>query len=211
MKKGRFITIEGGDGAGKSTQTAAIISSLENRGIEAITTREVGGSESAENIRKLWLEKEQGYWDATTELFLIMAARREHLTKTIWPALKKGIWVISDRYVDSTRAYQGIGLELGVNVIDEVYKQIAGDFWPDKTLILDLPVEIGFKRRQLREEKGDRYEEQDNVFHEKLRQAFLDFAKKEPKRFSVIDAMQNPFTVSKRIEEALTPLFDDVL
>lgn len=208
MTKGRFITIEGGDGAGKSTQTAAIVACLEKRNIKVITTREVGGAPGAEVIRDVWLKQEQGYWDPITELFLIMAARREHLTKTVWPALEVGTWVISDRFVDSTRAYQGIGLELGLKVIDEAYKQIAGDFWPDKTLVLDLPVEVGLQRREERNGQGDRYEAQDAAFHNKLRQAFLDLATDEPNRFSVIDATQEPTAVSVEIEKALAPLFE---
>lgn len=210
-KHGRFITIEGGDGAGKSTQVAAIVACLEKRGLKVITTREVGGAPGAERIRELWLDQEQGYWDPITELFLIMAARREHLTKTVWPALEKGTWVISDRYVDSTRAYQGIGLKLGLDVIDKAYHQIAGDFWPDKTLILDLPVELGHERRTTRNGKEDRYEAQDAVFHNVLRQAFLDLAQAEKERFSVIDASKDQASVSKEIEASLASLFDKAL
>ncbi len=206
--KGRFITIEGGDGAGKSTQTAAIVALLEAQGIKVQTTREVGGAPGAEVIRDVWLDQEQGYWDPITELLLIMAARREHLVKTVWPALKMGTWVVSDRFVDSTRAYQGIGLKLGLDIVDHMYHQIAGDFWPDKTLVLDLPVEVGHDRRQERNGKGDRYEAQDAVFHNVLRQAFLDLAAKEPNRIVVIDAQQKQEQVSLEIKKQLIPLID---
>ena len=109
MERGRFITLEGGEGAGKSTQVKRLAAFLRDKGIEVVQTREVGGSPSAEAVRELWLLKGEGYWDAISELLLIMAARREHLVKTVFPALARGAWVISDRFADSTRAYQGIG------------------------------------------------------------------------------------------------------
>jgi len=107
MARGKFITLEGGEGAGKSTQAKHLAEALLKKGIKAILTREVGGSKAAEEIRKLWLSQDEGYWEPLAELLLIFAARREHLVKTIWPALKEGKWVISDRFVDSSYAYQG--------------------------------------------------------------------------------------------------------
>lgn len=208
MSHGRFITLEGGEGAGKSTQVAALVEYLKHRGIQAIATREVGGAPGAEDIRHLWLSKPQGYWDALTEVFLIMAARREHLKKTILPALEAGVWVISDRYVDSTRAYQGIGLGLGVKKIDAIYQQIAGDFWPDHTLLLDLPVATGLARMTARSGQADRYEQQDVSFHETLRHAFLKLAGEEPQRFSVIDAAQDADAVRAQILRVVSNLIE---
>ncbi|MDX9689888.1 MAG: dTMP kinase [Alphaproteobacteria bacterium] len=204
--RGKFITLEGGDGAGKSTQIKEICAYLQGNGIQVFSTREVGGAPGAEAIRTLWLEKPQGYWDSMTELLLIMAARREHLVKTIWPKLEKGLWVISDRFVDSTRAYQGVGLELGVDVVDRLYHEIAGDFWPDMTLILDLPVDLGVERRNGRAGQSDRYESKEHDFHNVLRHAFLDLASKDEKRFRIIDASQNESTVSNAIKLLLQEL-----
>lgn len=212
MPKGRFITLEGGEGAGKSTQVARIVALLKKRGIEAIATREVGGAPGAEDIRGLWLSKPEGFWDPLTEALLIMAARREHLMKTIQPALKKGVWVISDRYVDSTRAYQGLGLGLGVEKIDRIYREIAGDFWPDMTLFLDVAVETGLKRMQARAAGAeDRYERADLAFHEKLRAAFLYLAKAEPNRWRIVDASKNEDRVAELIEQTLAGLMDRAL
>lgn len=208
MSSGRFITLEGGEGAGKSTQAQRLVAYLSTKGVQAIATREVGGCEGAEDIRKLWLSKPQGYWDSISEVFLIMAARREHLHKTILPALDAGVWVISDRYIDSTRAYQGIGLGLGVQTIDEIYAHIAGTFWPDLTLLLDLPVETGLQRMTDRSGKADRYEQQNISFHEKLRSAFLKLASGEPQRIKVVDAAQDQQTVTQAIQNAVGNLIE---
>ncbi|MGE4351367.1 MAG: dTMP kinase [Bdellovibrionales bacterium] len=208
MPRGRFITLEGGEGAGKSTQARFLVSLLARHGIEAIATREVGGCPGAEDIRSLWLSKPQGFWDPLTEVMLIMAARREHLMKKILPALEQGKWVVSDRFIDSTRAYQGIGLDLGLDKIDTLYREIAGDFWPDKTLLLDLPVETGLARMTARSTETDRYEQQDAVFHEKLRQGFLSLARAEPSRLTVIDGSGEPQAVSVLLEKAIRPLIE---
>lgn len=206
MSRGRFITLEGGEGSGKSTQALMLVDFLAEQGIKAIATREVGGAEGAEDIRRLWLEKPQGFWDEMTEVMLIMAARREHLAKTVWPALEEGKWVVSDRFVDSTRAYQGIGMNLGVEKIDSIYQQIAGDFWPSLTLILDLPIEIGLTRMKERSENLDRYEKQALPFHETLRRAFLTFAAQEPERFRVIDASKTEAEVEAEIQRVVREL-----
>lgn len=208
MSHGRFITLEGGEGAGKSTQVAHLVAFLKHRGIQAVATREVGGAPGAEDIRHLWLSKPQGFWDPLTEVLLIMAARREHLKKTILPALEAGVWVISDRYIDSTRAYQGIGLGLGVDRIDAIYHQIAGDFWPDMTLLLDLPVATGLARMTARSGQADRYEQQDTSFHETLRAAFLKLAAAEKQRFVTIDASAEAEAVRTQIEHAVGNLIE---
>jgi len=208
MSRGRFITLEGGDGAGKSTQTRRLVEHLKRRGIAVVMTREVGGAPGAEDIRQLWLSKPEHFWDPLTEAMLIMAARREHLVRTILPAIQKGYWVVSDRFVDSTRAYQGVGLGLGVTKIDTLYKEIAGDFWPDLTLYLDLSVETGLARMKARAGAEDRYEQKQVAFHELLRTAFLGLAKNESKRFRLIDASKDEDRVAASIEQAVSGLID---
>lgn len=186
--KGKFITLEGGEGAGKSTQAKRLAQFLAEKGVRSLLTREVGGSDGAEEIRGLWLSKTEGFWDPMTEVLLVMAARRDHLVKKIWPALKEGIWVISDRFIDSTRAYQGVGLDIGIPNIDAIYRQSIGEFWPDLTLLLDLPVESGLSRVASRNGPDDRYQQKSAEFHETLRQAYLQLAKTDEKRIRTINA-----------------------
>ena len=199
ISRGRFITLEGGEGAGKTTQIRHLVEFLKSKNIKVIATREVGGCPSAEEIRELWLNKEKGHWDSLSEVLLIMAARREHLAHKIWPALEEGSWVVSDRYVDSTRVYQGFGLGLGLEKIDRIYAEIAGDFWPDLTLYLDLPVEVGAARVQSREGQDDRYQQEALVFHQTLRDGFLALAEKDQDRFAIIDAAQDEVAVAEAV------------
>ncbi|MDD3371810.1 MAG: dTMP kinase [Alphaproteobacteria bacterium] len=207
MTKGKFITLEGGEGAGKSTQTKLLADFLRRKGLKVIETREVGGSPSAEAIRDLWLAQKDKYWDPLTELLLIMAARREHLVKTVFPALSEGAWVVCDRFADSTRAYQGIGLGLGLEPVENVYKLIAPDFEPDLTLLLDLPVETGLARMESRGGMDDRYQQQLVDFHKKLREAFLSLAQKFPVRFRTIDASGDAPGIAASIERAVAERF----
>ena len=188
MARGQFITLEGGEGAGKSTQAKRLAEFLRQHGMEVVQTREVGGSPSAEEIRELWLGKGEGHWDPLTELLLIFAARREHLVKTIWPALERGAWVVCDRFVDSTRAYQGVAMGLGTGIVDALYATIAPDFEPDLTLLLDLPVEVGLARMSKRGGQDDRYQQKDTVFHQTLHDAYLELATQYAGRFRIIDA-----------------------
>ena len=152
---GRFITLEGGEGAGKSTQIARLKGWLEGRGRNVVATREPGGSPGAEMIRKLLVEGPVERWDGTTEALLHFAARREHLRSIVWPALARGDWVVSDRFADSTLAYQGYGHGVDRSIFDELYKVAVGDFRPDLTLILDLPIEIGLGARRRAARRGD--------------------------------------------------------
>lgn len=191
----RFVTLEGGEGAGKSTQITRLAQHLEACGIAVTTTREPGGSEGAEDIRRLLVEGTPGRWDGETEALLHFAARRDHLVRTIWPALADGSWVLCDRFADSTMAYQGYGHGLDRSVIDTLYRLAVGDFRPDLTLILDLPVETGLARAGARNDAisdraaaEDRYERMDRAFHQRLRDGFLDIARREPARCVVIDA-----------------------
>jgi dTMP kinase len=196
MPRGTFITLEGGEGSGKSTQAKRLAEFLRGWGHEVVLTREVGGCPSAEDIRELWLGAGEGHWDALTELLLISAARREHLVKVIWPALERGAWVVCDRFVDSTRAYQGAGLGMGVEVIDHFTQNIAPNFEPDVTLLLDLPVDVGLARMAARRGPDDRYQQKPVAFHQTLRDAYLALAKKYSQRFRVIDASRSVDDVS---------------
>jgi dTMP kinase len=196
---GRFITLEGGEGAGKSTQIARLKSWLESRGRSVVTTREPGGSPGAEMVRKLLVEGPADRWDGTTEALLHFAARRDHLRATVWPALKSGAWVVSDRFADSTRAYQGYGHGLDLALLDRLYDAAVGDFRPDLTLILDLPVETGLKRAAARRGTETRYENLPRDFHDRVRAGFLEIAKREPKRCVVIDASKDINTIAGAI------------
>lgn len=191
MERGRFITFEGGEGAGKSTQLKLLAEALARAGIEVVTTREPGGSKGAEAIRALLVTGEVDRWDAQTEALLHTAARRDHLVKTVWPALERGAWVVCDRFADSTLAYQGYGHGLTKDFILGLTSLAIGAFTPDLTLILDLPVEEGLKRAGGRGGAEDRYERMDTSFHERLRQGFLDIAGRESDRCAVIDASQS--------------------
>jgi len=189
MNPARFITFEGGEGAGKSTQVARLVAALERAGIATLRTREPGGSPGADAIRALLVTGETDRWDATTELLLHAAARRDHLVRTVRPALAAGRWVVSDRFADSTMAYQGSGHGLSRVAVATVHGLVAGEFAPDLTLILDLPVEQGLARAATRPGAETRYERMGRDFHERLRAGFLDIARREPRRCAVIDAM----------------------
>jgi dTMP kinase len=188
---GRFITLEGGEGAGKSTQIARLVDGLRKRGREVLTTREPGGSPGAEMIRKLLVEGPAERWDGTTEALLHFAARRDHLRRTVWPAIERGVWVVSDRFTDSTRAYQGYGYGLDTIILDRLYQIAVGAFSPDLTVILDLPVEAGLARANARRGTETRYENLPRDFHERVRKGFLEIAHAEPKRCAVVDATQD--------------------
>lgn len=185
---GRFITLEGGEGAGKSTQIARLKSWLEGRGRTVVATREPGGSPGAELIRKLLVEGPAERWDGTTEALLHFAARHEHLRSTVWPALERGDWVISDRFADSTLAYQGYGHGVDGEIFELLYHVAVGIFRPDLTLILDLPVEVGLARAAARPGAETRYESLPRDFHARVRAGFLEIAALDPQRCVVIDA-----------------------
>jgi dTMP kinase len=159
-----------------------------------MATREPGGSPGAEELRKLFVGGEPGRWDASTEALLVTAARRDHLVRTIWPALDEGTWVVSDRFADSTIAYQGSAGGVRRADLDALYRLIAGDFKPDLTLILDLPVELGLARAAARG-GDDRFEKKGRDFHERLRAGFLAIAAAEPRRCAIIDASMAPEAV----------------
>jgi dTMP kinase len=200
---GRFITLEGGEGAGKSTQIARLSAWLREKGRTVVTTREPGGSPGAEMVRKLLVEGPPERWDGTTEALLHFAARRDHLRSTVWPALTRGAWVISDRFADSTIAYQGNGHGLERAMLERLYEVAVGKFRPDLTLILDLPIEAGLARAAARRGTETRYESLPKDFHERVRAGFLDIARREPDRCAVIDATQTVDAVARAIADAV--------
>lgn len=193
--RGRFITFEGGEGAGKSTQVRMLAESLRCLGLPVVTTREPGGSPGAEDIRALLVRGAADRWDGLTETLLHYAARRDHLTCTILPALDRGDWVVCDRFNDSTIAYQGHGHGTDRAALDALYRMVAGDLIPDLTIILDLPVSEGLSRAGGRGGEEDRYERMNGGFHDRLRQGFLSIAAAEPGRCAVIDAAAGPEAV----------------
>ena len=191
MKRNFFITFEGGEGTSKSTQARLLAGFLEKQGISCELTREPGGSAGAEEIRELVVKGAVRRWDVMTEALLMFAARRDHLVNTVWPALAQGKTVICDRFADSTMAYQGFGYAdegLGRQTVESLYQTVVGDFKPDLTVILDMPVEHGVERALKRDATVNRYEKMGLDFHRNLRQAFLDIAAKEPNRCAVVDA-----------------------
>jgi len=202
-RTGKFITLEGGEGGGKSTQIARLKQALEGAGITVITTREPGGTPAGERIRALLVEGEPGSLSPISEALLNFAQRAEHLEKVIKPALAKGAWVISDRFADSTMAYQGYGHALGRKPVEALYKLVCGSFKPNLTLILDVPVELGLERANSRRGTETRYERMDVKFHERLRKGFRDIARREKKRCVVIDASQGIDVVTADILAAV--------
>ncbi len=200
---GKFITLEGGEGTGKSTQAPRLAAHLEGAGHTVCITREPGGAPGAEAIRELLVTGDPGRWDAAAETLLHYAARRSHLTETIRPALARGEWVVCDRFADSTLAYQGYVGGVDKGFISEIHARVAGDLTPDLTLILDLPPEVGLARAQARGEGEDRYERMGLDFHQRLRAAFLEIAAKEPERCMVVDADGDIETVAARIKKAV--------
>lgn len=200
MARGRFITLEGGEGAGKSTQARRIAATLAAAGQPALVTREPGGAPGAEKIRALLLH--DGPWDPLAEAMLHFAARREHLARTIRPALDAGIWVVSDRFADSTLAYQGAGQGLSRDVWRTLADVALDGLWPDLTIMLDLPVELGMARAAGRA-AADRYEALGLAFHERVRAAFLRIAAEEPTRCVVLDAARDADAVFADIAATL--------
>jgi dTMP kinase len=202
----KFVTIEGGEGAGKSTQVGLLVAALDRAGIRVRVTREPGGSPGAEAIRRLLLEGESDRWDPVSEALLIVAARYDHMTRLIKPTLAQGVWVVSDRFTDSTFAYQGYGKGVSLGELKALHSFALGDFVPDLTLILDLPVETGLARACGRS-AADRFERLDSDFHERLRRGFRQIAADNPSRCVLIDASGDPQTVHRAIVVAVEERF----
>ena len=188
MARGRFITFEGGEGAGKSTQVQRLAARLKAGGGEVVTTREPGGSPGAESIRDLVLKGSADRWSPVTETLLMYAARRDHVERVIRPALERGAWVICDRFADSTRAYQGAAGGVDAKFISALETYVLETTRPDLTLVFDLPAEVGLQRAHARAGAEMRFESKGMAFHERLREGFRAIAAAEPDRCAVIDA-----------------------
>lgn len=205
MQKGKFITIDGVEGAGKSTQIQFICDYLADKGIDVVLTREPGGTELGEKIRNLLLSKETGKMHADTELMLMFAARCEHVRNKIIPELEQGKWVLSDRFTDSSYAYQGGGRGLDIERIRQLDEWSMQGFAPDMTLLLDVPVELGMSRVESRGEK-DRIENEQLDFFERVRQAYIDRSQAFPQRIKLIDSSQSVAHTSVQIRQILEEL-----
>lgn len=203
----RFITLEGGEGAGKSTQARRLAAALRAGGIDVVETREPGGSPGAEEIRRLLTTGEPARWSPMAETLLHFAARADHLRRTIGPALKAGRWVCCDRFADSTMAYQGYGHGIDREFIARLTGVVLGDLRPDLTLVFDLPVEQGLARAAARAGQEDRYEKMDRKFHGALRRGFLEIAAMNPERCVVIDASGDEAATWQRVSAAVRDRF----
>ena len=204
-RRGRFISLEGGEGVGKSTQVEALAQALRERGLEVLVTREPGGSEGAERIRELLLSGTEERWGARAEALLFAAARADHTAKTIRPALDRGQWVLSDRFVDSSLAYQGGAGGLGIEAVRAINGFGIGEDFPDRTLVLGL--DDGTERARARDGEGsDRIGGRPDEYHRKVEAAFRIIAAEEPQRVRLIDASGSPEEVTSRLLEAIEDL-----
>jgi dTMP kinase len=201
MNRGKFITIEGSEGVGKTTQIAALRDSLKERGLEVIVTREPGGTPRAERIRELLLTPTDEPMPMTCELLLMFAARATHIENLIRPALERGAWVVCDRFTDATYAYQGEGRGVRREEIANLELFVQAELRPDLTLLLDAPIEIGAARAAARDGEGtrDRFEQERQDFFERVRNAYLERARSQPGRFAVIDATADRASVQQAI------------
>ena len=213
MTRGRFITLEGGEGAGKTVQAARLRDALEASGLGSVLlTREPGGSPGAEEVRKLLVSGPVKRWEPLAEAMLHAAARRDHVLRAIEPTLERGLWVISDRFVDSMIVYQGYGQGADLDILERLSALSLGNFAPpDLTLVLDIPVAEGLRRAGKRS-GSNRYERMGTEFHERVRQGFLARAKADRNRYAVVDATEDPDAVGRAILrvvlERLTAPFD---
>lgn len=204
---GRFISLEGGEGAGKSTQLKALAEKLRARGLEVVETREPGGSPGAEAIRKLLLEGGDDRWAPESEALLFAAARADHVARTIRPALERGAWVISDRFLDSSLAYQGGAAGVGMETVRLLHDMGSHGFLPDRTLLLELSPEAVAARLDVRDADGsDRIGARGGGFHGRVAEAFAALAEAEPERFRRIDAGGSPEAVTARLLAAVEDL-----
>ncbi|MGX1745337.1 MULTISPECIES: dTMP kinase [unclassified Brevundimonas] len=199
MQRGRFITFEGGEGAGKTTQARLLVERLRARGLDVLQTREPGGSPGAEEIRGIAVSGEADRWSARTETLLMYAARSDHLERTIVPALAAGRWVVCDRFADSSRVYQGAGGGTPESLIEALDDAVVNGDQPDLTLVFDLPVEVGLDRAFGRGLFETRFESKGLAFHQKLRDGFLQVAERHPERCVILDATGEVEAVSARL------------
>ena len=198
MTRGKFITVEGIEGVGKSTNIAAVVECIRASGHEVLTTREPGGTPFAEDIRDILMNRGDEPVPAIAELLLMFAARSFNVTNVIVPALEAGTWVVCDRFTDSTRAYQGGGRGIPMETIDRIADWVHGDTWPDLTILLDAPVDVGMARAGSRSEP-DRFEQEQHEFFERVRDCYLALAKAEKERFVVVDTSRPIERVSAEV------------
>lgn len=209
-----FITFEGIEGSGKSTQIKLLMPVLQAKGYDCITTREPGATKIGEKIRAILLDSSHNSMFSITELLLYEADRAQHVREIIKPALQANKVVVSDRFFDATTVYQGYARGFDLEVIEQMHHMVVGSLKPDLTIILDLPVDLGLKRAwerintQSTHVREDRFEKEALAFHEKVRQGYLAMARLEPERFRVIDASKDPETVHKKIKEIVDALLD---
>ncbi|MBO7556661.1 MAG: dTMP kinase [Alphaproteobacteria bacterium] len=201
---GRFITFEGGEGCGKTTQIALLVEYLKAKGIEVVVTKEPGGTPIGQELRKMLCTGDKDKFDAVAEALLYYADRRIHMQQKVLPALKSGAWVVSDRFADSTMAYQyyGYNKRLSKEMLDKLYEMTVGDFYPDLTIILDIDPKIGlarsFARNNLSDAKETRHESRETEFHENLRRGFLEIAK-TAERYAVLNADMSVDDLHERV------------
>ena len=202
MTRGRFITLEGGEGTGKSTQAARLATLMRDCGLEVIETREPGGSPGAERLRAVLLDGPTDGWDPIAEALIISAARRSHLEETVKPALARGAWVVCDRFADSTMAYQGFGHGVDAGALEMLYDLVAGPFLPDLTLILDLDPRTALARAEARG-GVNRFERLGTAFHHRVNLGFLDIASRDPERCALVSAQGTADDVTTRLKAVL--------
>lgn len=200
---GKFITLEGGEGAGKTTQAAYIKEFLQSHGERVLLTREPGGSPGAELIRRLLVDRLAYSWDALTEYLLFTAARRDHILKTIKPALEDGIWVVCDRFYDSSVVYQGYAKHVSLETLNTIYNFISEGITPNLTLILDVAPEVGLMRTQKRTNQEDRFEQMSLQFHQDIRNGFWELAKIYPQRCVIVNAEEEESKIKNTISTVI--------
>jgi dTMP kinase len=204
-RPGRLVTFEGGEGAGKSTQIERLAAALRAAGLDPLVTREPGGTPGAEQIRRLLVEGAPERWLPLSEALLLLAARYDHVVRRIAPALAGGRWVLCDRFMDSTRVYQGVAGSVGAAVIERLHTTVLGDLRPDLTVILDVPVATGLGRQGALGKQ--RYEQMTGAFHERVREGFLALARAEPGRCVVVDATRPVDTVAEDVRALVARRF----
>jgi dTMP kinase len=207
LMRGKFITFEGGEGAGKSTQVKALVGHLRDQGLEVVQTREPGGSGGAEALRDLLVNGEIERWSALSETLMMYAARANHLEQVIRPALMRGAWVICDRFSDSTRAYQGAAGGVRPSLIETIDEAVVGETQPDLIILMDLAVEVGLSRAETRGGLENRFESKGIDFHQNLRDGFLQRAAIDPHRYRVFNADQSIEVLSAEIWQVVSGLW----